>query len=70
MTSNLDPRERRTQIEGITWHAVTLEPDQFSAMNKLCREVFGLAPMLEQDGWTPFPMQNGLSSTSLSRTQS
>jgi hypothetical protein len=47
------------QIEGITWHGVTLEPDQFSAMKKLCREVFGLTPMIERDGWTLFPMQNG-----------
>jgi len=47
------------QIEGITWHGVTLEPDQFSAMKKLCREVLGLTPMIEQDGWTLFPMQNG-----------
>lgn len=28
-------------------------------MQKLCREVFGLTPMIEQDGWTLFPMQNG-----------
>jgi hypothetical protein len=33
------------QVEGITWHGVTLEPNQFTAMGKLCREVFGLAPM-------------------------
>jgi predicted enzyme related to lactoylglutathione lyase len=47
------------QTEGITWHGVTLEPDQFSAMKKLCRDVFGLTPMIEEDGWTLFPMQNG-----------
>jgi hypothetical protein len=47
------------QIEGITWHGITLEPEQFSAMKKLCRKVFGLAPMIEQDGWTLFPMPNG-----------
>jgi predicted enzyme related to lactoylglutathione lyase len=51
--------ERTIQIEGITRHGVTLEPDQFGAMKKLCREVFGLTPMIEQDGWTLFPMQNG-----------
>jgi predicted enzyme related to lactoylglutathione lyase len=28
-------------------------------MKKLCRDVFGLTPMIEQDGWTLFPMQNG-----------
>jgi len=29
------------QIEGMTWHGLTLEPDQFVATKKLCREVFG-----------------------------
>lgn len=47
------------QVEGITWHGVILEPSQFRAMNELCREVFGLTPMIDQDGWTLFPMQNG-----------
>ena len=47
------------QIEGITWHGITLGPDQFAATNKLCREVFGLTPMIENDGWTLFPMPNG-----------
>ena len=47
------------QVEGITWHGVTLEPERFTAMKKLCREVFGLTPMMEQDGWTLFAMPNG-----------
>ena len=47
------------QIEGITWNGVTLEPDQFTAMKSLCRDVFGLTPMIEQDGWTLFAMPNG-----------
>jgi glyoxalase/bleomycin resistance protein/dioxygenase superfamily protein len=47
------------QVEGITWHGVTLERNQFTAMGKLCREVFGLAPMIEDDGWTMFAMPNG-----------
>ena len=47
------------QIEGITWHAVTLEPEQFAATKKLYREVFGLTPMVEQEGWTLFAMPNG-----------
>lgn len=47
------------QVQGITWHGVTLEPDQFAAMKKLCGEVFGLTPMIEEDGWTLFPMPNG-----------
>src|SRR3954451_17425911 len=47
------------QVQGITWHGVTLEPDQFTAMKKLCGEVFGLTPMIEPDGWTMFSMPNG-----------
>ena len=47
------------QIEGITWQGLTLEPEQFAATKKLCREVFALTPMIEQDGWTLFPMPNG-----------
>ena len=47
------------EIEGITWHGLTLEPDQLSAMKKLCGEVFGLTPMVDQDGWTLFSMPNG-----------
>src|SRR5947199_9806211 len=47
------------QVEGITWHGVTLEPEPFTAMKNLCREVFGLTPMMEQEGWTLFPMPNG-----------
>ena len=47
------------QVEGITWHGVTLDPEPFTAMKKLCREVFGLTPMMEQEGWTLFPMPNG-----------
>ena len=47
------------QIEGMTWHGLTLEPDQFFATKKLCLEVFGLTPMIEQDGWTLLAMPNG-----------
>ena len=47
------------QVQGITWHGVTLEPDQFTSIKKLCGEVFGLTPMIEQDGWTMFAMPNG-----------
>jgi hypothetical protein len=57
------------QIEGITWHGLTLEPDQFAATKKLCREVFGLTPTIEDDGWTLFPMPNGTVLTSLSPTR-
>jgi predicted enzyme related to lactoylglutathione lyase len=47
------------QVEGITWHALTLEVDEFDATKKLLIEVFGLTPAIDEDGWTMFPMSNG-----------
>jgi hypothetical protein len=47
------------QVEGITWYAVTLEDDEFAAMKKLVVEVFGLTPLIDQEGWALFPMANG-----------
>jgi hypothetical protein len=47
------------QVEGITWHAVTLEVDEVAATKKLLIEVFGLTPAIDTDGWTMFPMSNG-----------
>src|SRR5262245_7512922 len=46
-------------VEGITWHAISLEPEQFAATQNLFSDVLGLTPMLEQDGWTLFAMPNG-----------
>ena len=46
-------------VEGITWHAITLQADQFGATKKLLTDVFGLTPAIEEDGWTLFPMSNG-----------
>jgi predicted enzyme related to lactoylglutathione lyase len=47
------------RVDGITWHGVTLDPDQFAAMRQLCSEVLGLTPTIEQNGWTLFAMPNG-----------
>ena len=47
------------QLEGITWHALTLKADQFGATKKLLMDVFGLRPAIEEDGYTMFPMSNG-----------
>ena len=47
------------RVEGITWHALTLDETQFAAMDKLARETFGLAPMMEMPGVTVFQMTNG-----------
>jgi hypothetical protein len=51
--------ENAMQLEGITWHALTLEADQFGPTKKLLIEVFGLRPTIDTDDWTMFPMSNG-----------
>ena len=47
------------QIEGITWHAVTVAPDQFEATKNLIAGTFGVAPGMEMDGVTVFFFDNG-----------
>jgi predicted enzyme related to lactoylglutathione lyase len=47
------------QLEGITWHALTLQVDQFGPTKKLLMEVFALKPAIDTDGYTMFPMSNG-----------
>jgi hypothetical protein len=51
--------ENAMRVEGITWHALTLEADEFGPTKKLLIEVFGLRPAIDTDGWTTFPMSNG-----------
>ncbi|HYC32226.1 MAG TPA: VOC family protein [Gemmatimonadales bacterium] len=46
-------------IDGITWHALTLDETQFTAWNKLARETLGLTPMMEMPGVSVFQMPNG-----------
>ena len=47
------------QLEGITWHAITLQANEFGPTKKLLIEVFGLRPAIEEDDYTTFPMSNG-----------
>ena len=47
------------QVDGITWHALTLQPAQFAATKKLVTETFGLTPMMEMEGVSVFSMPNG-----------
>ena len=47
------------QVEGITWHAVTLKGDAFEETKTLVSEVLGLSPMFEQPGVSVFSAQNG-----------
>ena len=46
-------------VQGITWHAIVLGPDEFAANHNLLTSTLGLSPAMEQTGWSMFPMQNG-----------
>jgi predicted enzyme related to lactoylglutathione lyase len=50
---------RKFNVEGITWHAITLEGEKFKAFKQLVTDVFGLTPAMEMDGMSMFPMPNG-----------
>ena len=46
-------------LEGITWHAIVLEPEPFAATKALMTETFGLAPAMEMEGVAVFNLPNG-----------
>ena len=46
-------------VEGITWHAIVLDPEPFAATRALLDETFGLAPAVDTDGFVQFVMPNG-----------
>ena len=46
-------------VNGITWHAVVLDPEPFAATRTLLTETFGLTPMMELDGVTVFAFPDG-----------
>ena len=46
-------------VQGITWHAITLEDDQFNAFEQLATSVMGLQPMMQMEGVRVFSMPNG-----------
>ena len=47
------------RVEGITWHAITLEEAKFAAMKKLVTDTFGLPPMMDMPGVSVFATPNG-----------
>jgi predicted enzyme related to lactoylglutathione lyase len=46
-------------VEGITWHAIVLEPEPFAATKELLTETFGLAPAMDTEGYVLFILPNG-----------
>jgi predicted enzyme related to lactoylglutathione lyase len=47
------------KVEGITWHAITLDPEPFAATKKLMTDAFSLTPAMEMEGFALFVMSNG-----------
>ncbi len=47
------------QLEGITWHALTLDPDAFATTKALMTDTFGIAPGMEMEGVVVFFFPNG-----------
>ena len=45
--------------EGITWHALTLEPDQHQAAKDFFISTVGLTPAVDTDAFVMFQMPNG-----------
>ena len=46
-------------VEGITWHGLTLGPSPFAATKAFATDVLGLAPALDTDDWVMFRLRNG-----------
>jgi hypothetical protein len=46
-------------VQGITWHAITLPGEQFRATKQLMMNTLGLVPAIETDGFAMFAMPNG-----------
>ena len=46
-------------VEGITWHAIVLEPEPFAATKALLTETFSIAPAVDTEGFVRFNLPNG-----------
>ena len=46
-------------VEGITWHALTLQPEAFAQIKQMMTEQFQIKPMMEMEGVLVFAMNNG-----------
>ena len=47
------------QLEGITWHALTLDPDALEATKTLVTDTFGVPVAMEMGGAVVFMFPNG-----------
>jgi hypothetical protein len=47
------------KVQGITWHAVTLNKEKFDSYQKMLENVMNLKPMMEMEGIRVYAMENG-----------
>ena len=46
-------------VEGITWHAIVLDPEPFAATKELLIETFSIVPAVDTEGFALFHLPNG-----------
>ncbi len=46
-------------VNGITWHAIVLDPEPFAATKALMTNTFNLTPTMEMDGFALFSLPDG-----------
>jgi hypothetical protein len=46
-------------VEGITWHAIVLDPEPFAATKVLLTETFSIAQAVDTEGFARFNLPNG-----------
>ena len=51
--------EKTVNVEGITWHAIVLDPEPFAATRALLSETFSIAPAVDTEGFARFNLPNG-----------
>jgi predicted enzyme related to lactoylglutathione lyase len=54
-----DWEDKAVNVEGITWHAIVLDPEPFEATKALLTKTFGLAPAMDTEGFAMFSLPNG-----------
>ena len=45
-------------VEGITWHAIVLDPEPFAATRALLSETFSIAPAVDTESFARFNLPN------------
>ena len=55
----MDTVARKFNVDGITWHAITLDEAKFDEYRQMLDTVMGVQPIMEQEGFALFQFSNG-----------